>query len=304
MLAAACSGRLTEDWRQTQSAGSVGTECLLERLADQCKRIGVDWLEPRFDDREQYSLPDEWTYVALGVLGTWSSGGTPSKSKSAYWSQGDYPWVSPKDMKTDFLVDSQDHLTRLGVSQLKVIPKDSILFVVRGMILAHTFPVAMAMRKLTINQDIRAVTLHDGVMPAYLLRALQREAMSILFAVRESTHGTRRLESETLRAWPIPTPPFDEQQEIVRRIAELFSISESIRRCVSSASVRADKLTRSILAKAFRGELVPTEAELARREGRDYEPASVLLERIKKERESSPDVKRKQTRVKAHPSID
>jgi hypothetical protein len=38
--------------------------------------------------------------------------------------------------------------------------------------------------------------------------------------------------------------------------------------------------------KAFRGELVPTEAELARREGREYEPASVLLERIKKERAS------------------
>jgi type I restriction enzyme S subunit len=40
---------------------------------------------------------------------------------------------------------------------------------------------------------------------------------------------------------------------------------------------RADKLTQAILAKAFRGELVPTEAELARKEGRDYEPASVLL---------------------------
>jgi len=48
---------------------------------------------------------------------------------------------------------------------------------------------------------------------------------------------------------------------------------------------RAENLTQAILAKAFRGELVPTEAELARREGRDYEPASVLLERVKKERE-------------------
>jgi type I restriction enzyme, S subunit len=50
---------------------------------------------------------------------------------------------------------------------------------------------------------------------------------------------------------------------------------------------RTEKLTQSILAKAFRGELVPTEAELARQEGRDYEPASVLLERIKGEREKT-----------------
>jgi hypothetical protein len=51
------------------------------------------------------------------------------------------------------------------------------------------------------------------------------------------------------------------------------------------ATARAEKLTQSILSKAFRGELVPTEAELARREGREYEPASVLLERIRASRD-------------------
>ena len=57
-----------------------------------------------------------------------------------------------------------------------------------------------------------------------------------------------------------------------------------IEKRVEAATKRSDKLTQAILAKAFRGELVPTEAELARREGRDYEPASVLLARIKSER--------------------
>jgi len=54
---------------------------------------------------------------------------------------------------------------------------------------------------------------------------------------------------------------------------------------VGAGRYKADRLTQSILAKAFRGELAPTEAELARRDGREYEPASVLLERIKRERE-------------------
>jgi type I restriction enzyme S subunit len=57
---------------------------------------------------------------------------------------------------------------------------------------------------------------------------------------------------------------------------------------VAVATLRANNLTQSILAKAFRGELVPTEAELARREGREYEPALVLLERIRKERAREP----------------
>ena len=54
---------------------------------------------------------------------------------------------------------------------------------------------------------------------------------------------------------------------------------------MEAATKRAERLTQSTLAKAFRGEFVPTEAELAGREGRDYEPASVLLDRIRTERE-------------------
>ncbi len=50
---------------------------------------------------------------------------------------------------------------------------------------------------------------------------------------------------------------------------------------VARALERVEALTKAVLTKAFRGELVPTEAELARREGREYEPASVLLERVR-----------------------
>jgi hypothetical protein len=75
--------------------------------------------------------------------------------------------------------------------------------------------------------------------------------------------------------WPI----------IVRRVEALFRLADAIEKCVAAATARAEKLTQAILAKAFRGELAPTEAELASREGRDYEPASVLLERIRAERE-------------------
>ncbi len=51
-------------------------------------------------------------------------------------------------------------------------------------------------------------------------------------------------------------------------------------RLAAAATARADRLTQAILAEAFRGELVPTEAELARREGRAFDPAGELLERI------------------------
>ena len=58
----------------------------------------------------------------------------------------------------------------------------------------------------------------------------------------------------------------------------LLKLADSIEQRLAAATVRAEKLTQAILAKALRGELVPTEAELARREGRSYEHASGLLE--------------------------
>jgi hypothetical protein len=66
----------------------------------------------------------------------------------------------------------------------------------------------------------------------------------------------------------------------------LLCFADAVERHVSAAAARADRLTQAILVRAFRGELVPNEAELARREGRNYEPPSALLERIQRERAS------------------
>jgi type I restriction enzyme S subunit len=83
-----------------------------------------------------------------------------------------------------------------------------------------------------------------------------------------------------IRKLSIKVPPLPEQKEIVRRVNALFALADQIDTKLTRAKARVDKLTQAILAKAFRGELVPTEAELARREGRQYESAEKLLERI------------------------
>jgi type I restriction enzyme S subunit len=281
VLAAACSGRLTEDWRSSQTK-QQHTRDVLVGLAGQAS----NWIEPSFEIRPELDIPSEWSYIALGNLGEWGGGGTPSKSNVQYWKDGQIPWVSPKDMKSEVISDSRDHITDLAVSRsnLKLVPKGSLLCVVRGLILAHSFPVAVTGGTLTVNQDIRFLIPHSWISSAYLLRALQNESRAILFAVRESTHGTRRLESPTLKLWPIPVPPPAEQEEIVRRTTILFTLADKIASHVAAATKRADRLTQAVLAKAFRGELVAAEAELARREGRDYEPASILIERIRAQR--------------------
>jgi len=92
------------------------------------------------------------------------------------------------------------------------------------------------------------------------------------------------LSMKTIRQIAFPLPPLSEQTEIVRRVEQLFAFADQLEARVKAAQIRIDRLTQSILAKAFRGELVPQDP--------NDEPASVLLERIKAQRAAAPKTKR------------
>ena len=98
------------------------------------------------------------------------------------------------------------------------------------------------------------------------------------------TTGRAKLTQGALLSLPIQVPPYEEQTEIVRRVEQLFAFADQLEARVAAAQERIDKLTQSILAKAFRGELVPQDP--------NDEPASVLLERIKAQRAAAPKAKR------------
>jgi type I restriction enzyme, S subunit len=105
-------------------------------------------------------------------------------------------------------------------------------------------------------------------------------------AVRTDGVSQSNISAKKLRRMPVPLPPLQRQQEILSRLGDLSRFADVIEARIQRAEVRANELADAILAKAFNGELVPTEAELARREGRDYEPASALLERIRPHRQA------------------
>jgi type I restriction enzyme S subunit len=98
--------------------------------------------------------------------------------------------------------------------------------------------------------------------------------------VRTDCVSQSNINVSRLLTLPVPAPPLAEQQEIVRRMEELFVFADEMERRVETASEREHKLWRTLLARAMHGELVPTEAELARAEGRPFEPAADLLDRI------------------------
>lgn len=99
-----------------------------------------------------------------------------------------------------------------------------------------------------------------------------------------TTAGIWKISQGDLEVLQIPLPSLVEQRQIVRRVEQLFAFADQLEVRVKAAQARIDRLTQSILAKAFRGELVPQDP--------NDEPASVLLDRIKAQRASAPKAKR------------
>ncbi|EGR0412662.1 restriction endonuclease subunit S [Vibrio cholerae] len=251
VLAAAVSGKLTEEWRGDNKASSTPTR--------------------------------------LKAITAIAGGKTPSKSNSSYWESGDIPWVSPKDMKIDLIADSQDKITKEAIDSggMKLVPSNSILVVTRSGILAHSFPVAKTSVPVTINQDIKALVPNLGFISPeflfYLLKGLERR---ILDECTKAGTTVSSVETSLLMNLEFELPSLEEQTEIVRRVEELFAFADRIEQKANAALERVNNLTQSILAKAFRGELTAdwraANPDLITGEN----SAEALLKKIKAEREA------------------
>jgi type I restriction enzyme S subunit len=162
------------------------------------------------------SLPCE--NFTFRQVGNWLSGGTPSRNNPSFWN-GDVPWASPKDMKVDVLHDTEEHVSPEGVQVgSRLLPPNSILFVTRGMILAHTFPVALTGTHMAFNQDLRAIVPNENFDATFIFYWIQYNAAKFLTFVTESSHGTKRLPSSILESMLFPAIALSEQQRIAKQL--------------------------------------------------------------------------------------
>jgi type I restriction enzyme S subunit len=222
--------------------------------------------------------------ASLCDLGEWRGGGTPSKLVEDYWN-GNIPWVSPKDMKQDSIFDSADHITENAVddSAAKLIPPDSILCVTRSGILAHTFPVAITMVPVTVNQDIKALTPSKGIHPRYLAWALRAEGREILETCSKDGTTVNSIESSRLYAHRVPVAPQREQLRIVAKIEGLFSELDNGIESLRTARQQLGVYRQALLIHAFGGMLTAQWRE----ENRDkLESGNHLIARIKSARDA------------------
>lgn len=223
---------------------------------DQLMRSTLTQLFPRTPNK----LDKHWKWVRLEELGEVNGGGTPRKSETTYWN-GTIPWVSPKDMKTKVIDDTQDHVTEIGIenSSTKLIPAKSILLVFRSGILAHSLPIAIASRDLTMNQDMKAITPSPEYLSEYIAYALEAREPHLVSTCVKKGPTVHSIVGDKFWQEQIPVPNGSDslikQQKIINYLDKIRSEIEEMTKLHSTDSKLISEMEQAILAQAFRGDL-------------------------------------------------
>ena len=265
----------------------MSTKCHSERSEES------ETLRSTQGDNDEDQLPDTWVWKQLSAIANVKGGVTKGRRFNG--------------KKTIFLpylrvANVQDgYLDLTEIKQIEVLPEDKVKYAMKSGDLLFTEggdrdklgrgTVWRGKVQDCIHQNhIFRVRLKTGeAIPDYVSITTKSDfSKHYFFENASQTVNLASINIRTLSALPLPIPPLPEQHEIVRRVEALFKKADEIEVRYKKAKAFVDKLTQSILAKAFRGELVPQDP--------NDEPASVLLERIKVER-AKQELKRRGKKV-------
>ena len=268
VLAAAVSGRLTEDWRKMQPNRA------LSDIADLPEGLKANWWPGGIPDGWQFEYYENIIDSRLGkMLDKAKNSGLPAP----YLGNINVRWFKfDTDSLQEILINESERL------ELAVLNGD-VLICEGGE--PGRCAIWRGGKQVTVFQKaLHRARTPPNLLPEWLVFNIKNDADGNTLAQLFTGTTIKHLTGRALARYPLRLPPIAEQTEIVRRVEQLFAFADNLETKVASAKSRIDNLTQSILAKAFRGELVPQDP--------NDEPASVLLERIKAQRAATPKSKR------------
>ena len=223
-------------------------------------------------DELPFDLPHGWAWARIKNLGTFVGGHTPSIADTTNWENGTVLWVTSKDMKQKYIDTTGIKLSRKGAAELHLLPTGSLIMVTRSGILRRTFPIALAAKPLTINQDQRALEFYDNAIGEYIYYCVKSLEPIILRDYRKTGTTVESIIWERFVEMPLPIPPIEEQKRIVSMVEELFGYAKKINEATDGIEKTAARIDKKILDLSIRGQLVPQDP--------NDEPASELVKRI------------------------
>ena len=254
VLAAACSGRLTADWREANPP-DVTAESLVAAIdATRRNRLGRRYRAPTppiVDD----DTPDGWAWTTVGALVDVATGATPLRKRSEYYG-GSIPWITSGAVRSQLIVEASEHITELALKETnaKIFPPGTLVVAMYGEGQTRGRVAELGIATAT-NQALAALLFDDET-------AKLRDYLRIFFLenyerIRRLSFGgvQPNLSLGVIRDTPVPMPPYEEQLEIARRVNQLTELADRLRTRIDATSRRVDQSSQAVLAKAFRGEL-------------------------------------------------
>ncbi|MDM1363192.1 MAG: restriction endonuclease subunit S [Flavobacterium sp.] len=190
-----------------------------------------------------------WEVKKLGDLcSKIYGGGTPSKTRKEFYDNGTISWITPKDMKTQYVSESLIKITKNSLleSSVKLIPKGALLMVIRSGILKRKLPIAINNVDVTINQDMKGFVFVDEIKTIYMFYFFKAIEKNLLTNVRAVTADN--IEFNVIRELKVITPSIELQNEFARKIVIINQMKEQ--------GMKGEELFQALLQKAFKGELV------------------------------------------------
>jgi type I restriction enzyme S subunit len=295
ILAAACSGKLTEDWRD-KNPNVESASILLKQIQEKRNKehekastlaISKSRRKPKlidnsefadfeFDSSENFDLPESWVFCNCKMLADLITDGehaTPIRTEDGIL------LLSARNVQNGFLsLEKVDYIPDYEYERItkRCNPETNDILISCSGSVGRVCRVPDNV-KFTLVRSVALIKLQYNLeLSEYLELALQSTiSQSQILKLQKST-AQANLFLGQIGKIVILLPPLEEQKEIVRRIEDKFAKIDKMEQEYQKAAKLCDRLEQATLAKAFRGELVPQDP--------NDEPASVLLEQVKSER--------------------
>ena len=304
-----------------QDANDEPAAVLLERIKKEKQRLVKEGkvrkskvLPPITLGETLYKIPNNWQWIRLGEIGDWGAGATPDRKNLEYYG-GLIKWFKSGELNDRYIVNSEENITELAFKNcsLRLNQPGDVLIAMYG---ATIGKVAILETQATTNQAVCACTCFKGFYNLYLFILLK--AYKNIFSSQGAGGAQPNISREKIIHTIAPLPPLNEQKRIVTKVDELMKLCDELEArqkkkqetrilinnaalnklltaetpetftknwqrisdnfdILYSAPENIGKLRQAILQLAVMGKLVPQDA--------NDEPAAVLLERIKKEKE-------------------
>ncbi len=231
------------------------------------------------------ALPNGWEWVDVGRLIDVRTGATPLRSNSAYWQDGTIPWVTSGALNHLYIEQADEYITPLAIfeTNAKLFPAGSLLVAMYGE--GKTRGKVSELKIDAATNQACAALIFDHMtecLKSYIKLYFLKNYQDIRML---SSGGVQpNLNLSIIKQTQIPLAPLNEQHRIVAAIETQFTRLDAAVTALRRSQANLKRYRVAVLKAACEGRLVPTEAALAQAEGRSYEPAAVLLERILAER--------------------